>query len=121
MKGVLVDEKNHIRFADWSANDVSDSFTSLASLVKYIYIYIFPILKMSRHNHNSCTSPDRSAQQIFVPHVEADYVFGESVGKGLHTQEEQMVSVQFVTVNDRIHRISSLYDPLGRNCEKFSL
>lgn len=34
---------------------------------------------------------DRSIEQISVSHVKTDYLFGEPVGEGLHTQEEQMV------------------------------
>jgi len=34
---------------------------------------------------------DRGVEQVSVSYVEADHLFGKPVGKGLHTQEEQMV------------------------------
>jgi obg-like ATPase 1 len=37
VKGVLLDEKKHIRFADWSANDVSCFYAALALIVETFF------------------------------------------------------------------------------------
>lgn len=93
----MVDDKKHIRFADWSATDVR-SFHESSSLVVHAYDRL-----------KACSSfADRSPEQIFIPHVEAGYLFSQSLREGLHPQEEQMVSSRAVSLDsesngDRSH------------------
>lgn len=65
----MVDEKRHIRFADWSATDVS------CLLIQLIIINI--IINIILH------FPDRGSEQVFIPHFEAGYLFDQPVRKGL--------------------------------------
>lgn len=50
--------------------------------------------------HSAILLSDRGAQQIPVPHIETYYLPGKLVGKGLHTEEEQMVRIDAAVLSD---------------------
>lgn len=76
VKTVISEEKKHIRFADWSAHDVSDSIDLLQFMNRQPCFLLIKLNELF-----ICRSfLDRSAEQIFILNIKTSRVLGEFVG-----------------------------------------
>lgn len=76
VKTVLIEDKNHIRFQDWSVNEVSITLNYLNPTQSTHYPSI---------NIKQSILSDRSAEQVPVPHFQARNLLSQFIGEGLHT------------------------------------